>query len=527
MNPPTPHTTIPAPGPGQDTTFTLEVWQEHDMPPILHLAEGWTRIEDQAFVDHPDLEEIHIPTSVVSIHEDAFNGAINLRQVEFAQSSMLNGPRLFFGDGVFAATEALKRINIPARATDIGDRAFLGATGLEEITFEEGSKIEVIGFQTFESATALQTIRIPARVKEISVEAFRNASSLVEVAFEEGSKLEFIGDNAFDGATALQTIHIPSGVGYIGQGAFRNTMSLQTIRIPRLVDTIMDLTFENATSLREVTFEGFSMLQTIAPGAFLGTTSLQTIQIPAEVTRIGEAAFRGATALQTIEIPAGLMEIGEAAFANTTSLSEITFKQYSQITRIHQNAFIESGLTIVYIGSTALDRLNGERATQLLSPLLFNTDDNNFYGKPGVKIISRAEQINMFMRIGKKQRYKTQRNLFGKVKEKVKAFLGKPTKKLQPVPIDLARMVAATIAQKKPKSGNNLSPTAFARRVAQAHRREIHAANARLAAMDAEEAAGAGAKAEKVGKGGARKSRRRKRGARRTQKRRRRTMKRK
>jgi hypothetical protein len=211
------------------------------------------------------------------------------------------------------------------------------------------------------------------------------------------------------------------------------------------------------------------------------------------------------------------MEIGEAAFANTTSLSEITFKQYSQITRIHQNAFIESGLTIVYIGSTALDRLNGERATQLLSPLLFNTDDNNFYGKPGVKIISRAEQINMFMRIGKKQRYKTQRNLFGKVKGKVKAFLGKPTKKLQPVPIDLARMVAADIAQKKPKSGNNLSPTAFARRVAQAHRREIHAANARIAKMDAEEA----------GKGGARKSRRRKRGARRTQKRRRRTMKRK
>ena len=518
-----PYTTIPAPGPGQDTTFTLEVWQQHDMPTILHLAEGWTRIEDQAFVDNPDLEEIHIPTSVVSIHEDAFNGAINLRQVEFAQSSMLNGPRLFFGDGVFAATEALKRINIPARATDIGDRAFLGAIGLEQITFEEGSKIEVIGFQTFESATALQTIRIPARVKEISVEAFRNASSLVEVAFEEGSKLEFIGDNAFDGATALQTIHIPSGVGYIGQGAFRNTMSLQTIRIPRLVDTIMDLTFENATSLREVTFEGFSMLQTIAPGAFLGTTSLQTIEIPPGVTRIGEAAFRGATALQTIEIPAGLMEIGEAAFANTTSLSEITFKQYSQITRIHQNAFIESGLTIVYIGSTALDRLNGERATQLLSPLLFNTDDNNFYGKPGVKIISRADQINTFMKIAKKQRYKTQRNLIGKFKE----MLGKSKKKLPNIPEDLARMVAATIARKKPKSGNTLSPNKFAIKVAKAHRREIAAADARVAAMDAEEAAGAGAKAEKVGKGGTRKLKTRKRRARRTHKRRRRTMKRK
>ena len=518
-----PYTTIPAPGPGQDTTFTLEVWQQHDMPTILHLAEGWTRIEDQAFVDNPDLEQIHIPASVVSIQEDAFNGAISLRQLEFAQASMLDGDGLIIGDGVFAATEALKRINIPARVTYIGDRAFLGATGLEQITFEEGSKLEVIGFETFASATALQTIRIPARVKEISVEAFRNAISLTEVTFEEGSQLEFIGDDAFNGATALQTIHIPAGVGHIGEGAFRNTISLQTIRIPRLVQTLMNLTFENATSLREVTFEGFSMLQTIAPGAFQGTTSLQTIEIPAGVTRIGEAAFRGATALQTIEIPAGLIEIGEAAFANTTSLSEITFEQYSQITRIHQNAFIESGLTLVYIGNTSLNRLNEQRATQLLLPLRFNTDDNNFYGKPGVKIISRADQINTFMKIAKKQRYKTQRNLIGKFKE----LLGKSKKKLPNIPEDLARMVAATIARKKPKSGNTLSSMEFAKKVAKAHRREIAAADARVAAMDAEEAAGAGAKAEKVGKGGARKSRRRKRGARRTQKRRRRTMKRK
>ena len=50
-----PHLTIPAPGPGQDTIFTLEVWQQHDMPPILHLAEGWTEIEAQAFVDNTDL----------------------------------------------------------------------------------------------------------------------------------------------------------------------------------------------------------------------------------------------------------------------------------------------------------------------------------------------------------------------------------------------------------------------------------------------------------------------------------------
>ena len=367
-----PHITIPAPGPGEDTTFTLEVWQQHNMPTTLHLAEGWTGIEDQAFVDNPDLEEIHIPTSVVSIHEDAFNGAINLRQVEFAQSSMLNGPRLFFGDGVFAATEALKRINIPARATDIGDRAFLGATGLEQITFEEGSKIEVIGFQTFESATALQTIRIPARVKEISVEAFRNAISLTEVTFEEGSQLEFIGDDAFNGATALQTIHIPAGVGHIGEGAFRNTISLQTIRIPRLVQTLMNLTFENATSLREVTFEEGSQLEFIYDGV-----------------------FRGATALQTIQIPASVLSIREDAFANTTNLRQVIFEPNSEIIHIDPNAFRDSGLELVVIGEIALERLNVERNTLNLTPLYFGPN-NNFYGRDNVTIVSRAQQMYAF-----------------------------------------------------------------------------------------------------------------------------------
>ena len=517
MNPPNPHNTIPAPVPGEDTIFTFEVWQGANMPTTLYLAEGWTEIEEQAFTDNPDLEEIHIPASVVSIQGSAFAGAISLRHVEFAEGSRLD----FIGEGAFHGAIALERINIPARVAHISREAFNDTRALEQVTFEEGSQLEMIGFMAFSNTRALQRIRIPAGVRNIDNFAFFNASSLVEVAFEEGSKLESIGNGAFDGAIALQTIHIPSGVGYIGQGAFRNTMSLQTIHIPRLVETLMIMTFDNATSLREVTFEEGSMLQTIAGGVFAGATALQTIQIPAGVTNIGKNAFKGATALQTIEIPPGVTEIGEAAFANTTSLREITFEQNSQITHINYDAFRESGLTLVYIGESALNRLNGERATQLLlPPLRFNTGDNNFYGKPGVKIISRAEQINMFMRIGKKQRYKTQRSLIGKVKGKVKAFLGKPTKKLQPVPIDLARMVAATIAQKKPKSGNNLSPTAFARRVAQAHRREIDAANARLAAMDA-------AEAEEAGKGGARKYRTRKRGARRTQKRRRRTMKRK
>ena len=493
-----PHTTIPAPGPGEDTTFTYEVWEQHDMPPILHLAEGWTTIEEQAFQDSPDLEMIHIPASVVSIQDDAFNGAISLRQVEFAQGSLLR----FIGDGAFARTEALERINIPAGVIHLGDATFLGATGLEEVTFEEGSQLEMIGFQTFSGATALQTIQIPASVREIGTEAFQNASGLIEVTFEEGSQLEFIGDGAFSDATALQRIQIPTGVGYIGQGAFDNATSLQTIQIPANVDTLMLRTFYNATSLREVIFEEGSLLMSISDGVFAQATALQTIRIPEEVQVIRQGAFYNARSLQTIRIPAGVREIGDAAFANTQALREITFEQDSEISNIGHDAFRGSGLTLVAIGETALNRLNtGAISRNRLAavdprpfiplPIVRFGENNNFYGKNNVKIVSRAQQINTFAMIARKPEYK-KRGVVGRFQEK---FLGKPkiiTRKA--IPQDLVRKIGNLMTNIEPKS-----PAVLAAR-----------------ANDTE--------------GGTRKPRTRKRRARRTQKRkpkRRRTMKRK
>ena len=488
-----PYTTIPAPGPGEDTIFTLEVWEQHDMPPILTLAEGWTEIEEQAFVDNPDLEMIRIPASVVSIQEDAFAGAISLRQVEFAQGSLLR----FIGEDAFKGAESLERINIPARVRRIGDGAFNDTTALEQVTFEEGSQLEMIGVQAFSGTESLQTIRIPAGVRRIDNYAFYNASSLVEVVFEEGSKLESIGDGVFDGATALQTIRIPASVSNIGKGVFRNATSLQTIHIPKLVQTLMIMTFDNASSLREVTFEEGSLLQTIAGGAFHQTTALQTIQIPAGVTIIGQGAFKSASALQKIVIPKLVRGIGVQAFANTTSLREVTFEQDSQIAEIGYDAFRGSGLTLVVIGESALNRLNdnanlhnqaeiesGRRPIKFLPEVKFR-EINDFYGKYDVTIVSRKQQIDTLQLITKKPAYKKQ-GFFGKIQGKTK----KQTRAA--LPDEMTREIGKFLM---PAGVEPKSPAALAAR-----------------------------------KGGTRKSRTRKRRARRTQKRkpkRRRTMKRK
>jgi hypothetical protein len=492
-----PYTTIPAPGPGEETTFTSEHWHDFYLGPgsmqNIILEEGWTEIGWQAFVDNPDLQTIRIPASVVDILEDAFNGTINLRQVEFAEGSRLE----FIGEGAFDGAESLERINIPARVARIGPGAFKDTTALEQVTFEEGSQLEMIGVQAFTGAESLQTIRIPASVRNIDNYAFYKASSLVEVVFEEGSKLESIGDGSFDGTTALQTFQIPASVSNMGKGVFRNATSLQTIHIPKLVQTLMIMTFDNASSLREVTFEEGSLLQTIAGGAFHKTTSLQTIQIPEGVTIIGQGAFKNASALQNIHIPKLVTTIGDQAFANTTSLREVTFEQDSQITSIGHDAFKESGLTLVVIGESALNRLNvnanlynqaeiesGRRPIRFLPEVQFR-EINEFYGKYYVKIVSRAQQIDTLQLITKKPAYKKQ-GFFGKI-------LGKPKKQTRAaLPDEMTREIGKFLM---PAGVEPKSPAALAAR-----------------------------------KGGARKPRTRKRVARKTQKRkptRKRTMKRK
>ena len=463
-----PYTTIPAPGPGQDTIFTFEVWEQHDMPPILHLAEGWIGIGWEAFKDNPDLQMIRIPASVVSILESAFARAINLRQVEFAQGSQLE----FIGEDAFKDAVALERINIPAGVTHLVDATFFGATGLEEVTFEEGSLLEAIGFQTFSGATALQSIRIPAGVRNIHNFAFHNASSLVEVAFEEGSKLESIGDGAFDGATALRTFQIPASVSNIGKGVFRNATSLQKIHIPKLVQTLMIMTFDNASSLIEVTFEEGSLLQTIAGGAFHHTTALETIQIPAGVKTIGQSAFKNATALQTIRIPKLVRVIGEQAFANTTSLREITFEQDSQIADIGYDAFRGSSLTLVVIGESALNRINANadlynraeiessrRPIRFLPEVKFR-EINDFYGAYYVTIVSRKQQIDTLQLITKKSGYKVhpKSGFIRSIKETLGAV--KPAQKTRPpIPPELAREIGTYLmpAGVEPKSAAALA----------------------------------------------------------------------
>ena len=255
------------------------------------------------------LTTIEIPASVETIKYSAFNGCTSLKTVTFEKGSELKtieGYYQFYGAfsdctsltsieipasvetiGICAFSDctSLTSIEIPASVETIEWYAFSYCTSLKTVTFEKGSKLKMIQYNTFRDCTSLTTIEIPASVETIERGAFSGCTSLQTVTFEKGSKLKTIGYFAFINCTSLTTIEIPASVETIRGGAF-----------------------SDCTSLKTVTFEKGSQLLTVygyyAHGAFSDCTALTTVDMSActQVTEIGYRAFYEDSKLQLFKI---------------------------------------------------------------------------------------------------------------------------------------------------------------------------------------------------------------------------------
>jgi hypothetical protein len=241
--------------------------------------------------------------------------------------------------------------------------------------------------------------------------------------------------------------------------ALYKNQSLVSVQIPASVRVIGNSAFYGASRLVRVAFNKNSKLETIEPGAFRDTKSLKTFQFPANVKEIRQDAFNG-TSLETVRIPKMVTKIGDKAFANTVALKEIIFEQNSKIAHIGRNAFSGSGLTLVVIGESALERLNVERHTLNMPPLRFGEvpplqfgENNSFYGKDNVTIVSMTDSINTFALGVTKPGYK-KRTL-------IKKILRIPKKQTRPsLPKDVTNLVGEFLTGITPKSRHVLTKRA-------------------------------------------------------------------
>ncbi len=167
------------------------------------------------------------------------------------------------------------------------------------------------------------------------------------------STVEVIGYAAFAGCYQLSSITLPASVTYIDDFAFAGT-ALTSIDLPSTVKGMGRGVFSRCESLVSAKINSY----TISDYAFLGDVNLSSVQIGRQVKSIGAGAFNGCQALTTV-----------------------TFDPACTMSRINEEAFINSGLQQIDIKKLGLGSI-GDWAfaqTQLRSIQL--TDGMNNLGE--------------------------------------------------------------------------------------------------------------------------------------------------
>lgn len=153
----------------------------------------------------------------------------------------------------FKGAQNLKSVFIPnTLKSRLTDYVFENCVNLENVVFENGIQIKIIGERTFAGCTSLERIYIPASVETIAYYTFDNCINLKQVIFEENSKLISIGMGAFYNCEALQSIDIPSGCKRIYDDAFMNCYSLSEVILREGLIEICEAAFLNCYNLPQI-----------------------------------------------------------------------------------------------------------------------------------------------------------------------------------------------------------------------------------------------------------------------------------
>ncbi len=371
-----------------------------------------TSIGDRAFWSCSGLTSITISNSVTSIGEYAFEGCSGLKKVIVSDIAAWCGIK--FGSNPLAYAKHLysdenteiKELVIPNSVTSIGDRAFLGCSGLTSVTIP--NSVTSIEQNAFRDCSGLTSVTIPNSVTSIDRYAFSGCSGLTSVTI--GNSVTSIGGGAFYECSGLTSVTIPNSVTSIGDRAFYCCSSLTSVTIPNSVTSIEEYTFvgcygltsiiipDSVNIIRNAAFSGCSNLSSVTVGSRLKTIVSKAFQyckddlivkvhiidyeefcsndlmrqiseyvsntimmvddegdviheyiIPDGVTSVGYKAFFRCSGLTSVSIPNSVTSIGKQAFQYCNNLLSVTIP--NSVNRIGDGAFVFcSGLESVTIG---------------------------------------------------------------------------------------------------------------------------------------------------------------------------------
>ena len=231
----------------------------------------------------------------------------------------------------------------------------------------------------------IEKLTIAKEVTELPANFCTNTEKLTAIEFESGSQLTKIGKMAFYGTQALKSIDIPSTVTAIGESAFADCFSLEKIELGH-IESFGQNTFARCSSLKTAKIQGSS--DVAYPSNMFGTwgtghsaapletleidagkiqfslsnnqkDSIETIVLGDGVTEIPNNFAANCTKLTSVSLPDALTSVPANAFQGCSSLEKVGISENSKLQSIGSGAFVNSGLTQIYIPKNVTSIGNG------------------------------------------------------------------------------------------------------------------------------------------------------------------------
>lgn len=144
--------------------------------------------------------DIKLPATVRVIHDEAFRGSYNVRNVTLPNRLTYIGKKAFSGSTVILT-------HIPGTVKDISEMAFFQCKNIKQLTVGEG--LETIGEGAF-SCSTLERITLPSTLKEVGKEAFYLCSKLRDVVCKAAVPPVLGQDALKDVDLSRVVLHVPA-----------------------------------------------------------------------------------------------------------------------------------------------------------------------------------------------------------------------------------------------------------------------------------------------------------------------------
>ena len=311
-----------------------------------------------------------VPDGITALENRAFSDAANLQQISLPDSLTK------IGDYAFADTVSLAEITIPSNVNTLGDYVFFHASALSKVTFLGSSQMYATGnsfsncsvkticgyddasiyYKSSRKTLTLANLASNINASYASLGYARGEDKFCSWELNKDGELRFTPKQMcavsnrylLDTYGRIKKVVIEDGFTSIAQNAFSNLRSLEEVVIPDSVTFIDYTAFSNCQSLKKINLP--DSITEIRGGAFCKCSSLETITIPNSVLIMGESVFEECRNLTSVTLSENLTEIPYRTFAYCTKLSTVIIP--GKVETIGVSAFFGAGLTDIEIPET-------------------------------------------------------------------------------------------------------------------------------------------------------------------------------